>query len=640
MGAVASMFMEADRVFDRTAARCLAPRKPLKVSEWSDTHRRLSQKGSAEPGQWRTSRNPPLREPMDALSARSPVREVVLKWPIQFGKTEVALNFIGYSMDHDPGPIMVALPGDVPMQKWISQKLHPMIEETPAVRAALASVSSRDASNTRTFKDFEGGQLYIEHAGSPARLKSTTVKKLIVDELDEFAVNLSSGDDPVDLLDGRTSSFPATKKQLYISTPGLSGVSRIDAKFERSDQRYYHVPCPHCGHEQPLVKDGLTWTSGYRQVWYVCRDCGAVIDEHHKTDMIANGRWIPKNPESRIRGYHINALYYPLGLGPRWIDLAEMWRDAQNDPAKLKTFINDRLAETWEDPSMRALRNNAIADRAEPYALRTAPAGVLLVTAGVDTQDNRLAVHITGWGRGMTSWTLDYVELMGDPAGREVWAALTDLINTPIEHESGALIRVDATAIDAGGHRTDFVYDYVRSPKIRRPMAIFGAVPNNAPVLSKGKLLDQTRTGRSDRRGIKIYHVGTVAVKHRLYSILSADADKSQENRKAHFSADLPPEYFAGLISESYNPSKNRFEKRRGARNEPLDTWVYSYAAAHHPEVRAHRKSRSDWDQLQARLGQTKQQQSNTTAPVDKPAAQSGPESASDDGFGSDDWNL
>ncbi len=635
------MFADPSGLYDRTASRCLAPRKPLTVSQWADTHRRLSQKGSAEPGQWRTSRNPPLREPMDALSARSPVREVVLKFPIQFGKTEVALNFIGYSMDHDPGPMMVALPGDVPMQKWISQKLHPMIEESPVVRQALASVASRDASNTRTFKDFEGGQLYIEHAGSPARLKSTTVKKLIVDELDEFAVNLASGDDPVDLLNGRTSSFPATKKELYISTPGLTGVSRIDAKFNKSDQRRYYVPCPHCGHEQHLQWDGLQWSRDLKQVWYVCRDCGSVIDEHHKTEMIERGRWVPENPGARIRGYHINALYYPLGLGPRWIDLAEMWREAQNDHAKLKTFINDRLAETWEDPAMRALKNNAIADRAEPYRLRTAPNGVLLVTAGVDTQDNRLAVHITGWGRGMTAWTLDYVELLGDPAEPEVWCALTDLINTPIEHESGALIRVDATAIDAGGHRTDFVYDYVRARKIRRPMAIFGAKPNNAPVLSKGKLLDHTRSGRSDRRGIKIHHVGTVAVKHRLYSLLSSDADKAPEARKVHFSADLPPEYFVGLISESYNPSKNRFELRRGVRNEPLDTWVYAYAAAHHPEIRAHRKSRSDWDRLRERLGRVEPQRPE--APKDdKPAVQTADASPADDGsgFGSDEWNL
>lgn len=584
------------------ASRALAPRKPLTVSQWADLHRRLSSKGSAEPGRWRTDRNPPLREPMDVMSARSHVKEAVLMFPIQFGKTEVEANVLGYIMDHSPGPVMVCLPGEVSMQKWVNQKLNPMIDETPAVKNALVSVASRDASNTRTFKDFAGGQLYLEHAGSPARLKSTTVRYLLVDELDEFAGNLTTGDDPLDMLEGRTSAYPATYKRLYISTPGLLGVSRTHAKYLKSDQRRYHVPCPHCGHEQPLEWSGLHWSTGGREVWYVCRDCGAMIDEHHKTGMIAAGRWVPENPESRTRGYHINCLYYQLGLGPRWADLVEMWLSAQNDPAKLKTFVNDRLAEPWEDPAMRAVKHNLIADRAEPYALRTAPAGVLAITAGVDTQDNRLAVHITGWGRGMAAWTLDYVELPGDPAEDSVWTALVDLLNRPIEHASGGLLRVEATAIDAGGHRTEAVKAFVRSRLIRRPLAIFGAVPNNAPVLSKPKAQDVNWRGQNDKRGVMIQHVGTVAIKHLLFSRLSTDADKQPAARLVHFSDELPPEYFAGLVSETYNPAKNRFDKKRGARNEPLDTWGYSYAAAHHPELRLHRRTKAEWDAIEARI--------------------------------------
>ena len=57
----------------------------------------------------------------------------------------------------------------------------------------------------------------------------------------------------------------------------------------------------------------------------------------------------------------------------------------QNEPARLNTFVNDRLAEPWEDAAMRAVKHNAIADRAESYPLRTAPHGVLAITAGIDT---------------------------------------------------------------------------------------------------------------------------------------------------------------------------------------------------------------------------------------------------------------
>lgn len=587
----------------RAMQRSIAPRKAMTVSEWADKERRLSSKGSALAGQWRTSRNPPLREPMDCMSARSAVREVVLMFPIQFGKTEVAVNALGYCMDHDPCPVMVCLPGEVSMNKWVAQKLAPAIDESPAMKRALTSVASRDSANTRTFKDFAGGQLYVEHAGSPSRLKSTTVRKLLVDEVDEFANNLTGGDDPLEMLNGRTSAFPSTYQRLYISTPQIKGISRIEYLYEKSDKRRYHVPCPHCGHMQPLVWGGLHWSPDGAQAWYVCRDCGAHIEEHHKTAMIAAGQWVAENPGAKVRGYHINCLYYQPGLGPRWADLVEMWREAQDDPARLKTFVNDRLAEPWEDASMRAVKHNAIADRAEPYRLRTAPAGVLAITAGVDTQDNRLAVQLVGWGVGMAFWVLDYVELPGDPADDAVWVALTELLNTPIEHELGGHLRIDAYAHDIGGHRGEAVKSYVRQRLVRRPMAVYGAVPNSAPVLNKGKLQDVNWRGKVDKRGVMIYQVGTVAAKHWLFSRLSTDAEKPAEQRLSHFSEDLDASYFTGLVSETFNPARNRFEKRRGARNEPLDTWVYAFAAAHHPELRLHRHTRADWDRLaQTRL--------------------------------------
>lgn len=587
-------------------ARNVAPRKPTTVSHWADENRMLSSKGSSMPGRWVTGRNPPLREPMDAMSTRSQVQNVVLKFPIQFGKTEVAINALGYAMTEDPSPIMVALPGEVSMNKWVAQKLNPMIEECEVVQQALTSVASRDSSNTRTFKDFAGGQLYLEHAGSPSRLKSTTVKILLVDEADEFAANLSSGDDPVDMLQGRTSAFPSTYKRLFISTPQIKGISRIDALFEDSDQRHYHVPCPHCEHMQPLLWAGLKWSPDASQAWYVCGECGTMIEEHHKTAMIAAGRWVAHNPDHKAnsinRGYTINCLYYAFGLGPRWHELAGMWLAAQNDPAKLKTFVNDRLAESWEDESTRKVRHNAIADRAEPYALRIAPAGVLAITAGVDTQDNRLAVQIVGWGVGLQFWVLDYIELMGDPAEEAVWTALTELLNRPIQHASGAALTIDAYAHDMGGHRTEDVKNYVRQRRVRRPMAIHGAVANAAPVLGKGKLMDVTWRGRSDKCGVTVYQVGTVNAKHWLYARLSTDADKEPEQRLTHFSSELEREYFTGLVSETYDPRKNRFEKRRGARNEPLDTWVYAFAAAHHPELRLHRYTKADWERLRSRL--------------------------------------
>ncbi|WP_298580554.1 phage terminase large subunit family protein [uncultured Luteimonas sp.] len=575
----------------------------MRVSEWAEAKRVLSTKGSQNAVEWRNDTNPLQVEIMDCFSARSPVRDVVARLPIQFGKSEIETNILGYTMCENPMPIIVALPAEVSMNKWIDQKLNPLIEETPAIQAVLTSMSSREASNRRTFKDFHGGQLYVEHAGNPVRLKSTSAGMVLADEFSSFASLLKSGDDPAEMLDGRTSAFPSKYKRLKVGTPEIAGRCRITELYDKSDQRRYHVPCPDCGHEQPLEWSGLQWTPDGMHAWYVCRECGVVIEEHQKTAMIARGRWVAENPGARIRGYHANALYYPIGLGPRWVELVATWRDAQGDPAKLKTFINDRLAEPWEDPSMRAVKFNIIADRAEPLPLRPVPNWVLAVTAGIDTQDNRLPVQIVGWGRGMTCWPIDYVELPGDPNEDEVWTALTALLNAPIERADGAVLRVDAALQDMLGHRTEAVKAYVRQKRVRRLVAGFGATANNAPSLGKARLHDINYRGLVDKRGVHAYPVGTVAIKHHLFAMLSTDADKEAADRKVRFSDELSRDYFGGLVSETYDPRKNRFEKIRGTpRNEPLDTWVYAYAAALHPELRLHRWTRANWDVREAQV--------------------------------------
>lgn len=584
-------------------SRAVAPRKPMRVSEWAAANRILSEKASSEPGPWRNSRNPLLVEPMDCFSARSPVREVVCRFPVQFGKSELECNVAGYTMCEIGGPIMVCLPGQVSLDKWIDQKLNPLLEETPAVRRVLSSTASRDAANRRTFKEFEGGQLYLEHAGNPVRLKSTSVRTLIVDEFSSFATACRTGDDPEQLVDGRNTAYPSTYKRLKVGTPEIKGICRIDTLYARSDQRRWYIRCPDCRHEQPLEWSGLQWSPDASHCWYACRECGVVIEEHQKDALIDGGRWVPENPGAPIRGYAANALYHKMGRGPRWLDLVREWIAAQNDHAKLKTFINDRLAEAWEDPAMRAVKHNLIADRVEPLPLRPVPSWVLAVTAGIDTQDNRLPVQIIGWGRGLRAWPIDYVELPGDPAEDEVWLALTELLTRPIEHASGGFLRVEASLQDGAGHRTEAVKAFARRRLLRRHLVGFGAKANNAPVISKGTMVDVNWRGQYDKRGIKIHHVGTVGIKHLLYSRLSADADKAPEDRLIRFSDELEPAYFGGLVSETYNPAKNRFEQRRGGpRNEPLDTWVYAYAATHHPELRLHRATKADWDAREARL--------------------------------------
>ena len=618
------MLAAAPRIASAIAA-AIAPRKALSVSQWADAERYTTSKEGPIEGRWVTDRNPPLREIMDCMSRDSGVHEVCAKLPIQFGKTAVELNALGYTMSHDPCPVIVFLPDDLTKDAWILQKLNPMVENTPAVQRALTTQNSRDSANQRAFKDFAGGQLFVEHGKTATRMALRTAKRILVDEIDKLQSVISTGEDPLELIRGRVSAYPSSYQIAYVGSPGIRGVSRMDTIYEESDQREYHVPCPHCGEFQSLIwrhdsGSGLQWIPGGKECWYACRINGCVIEEAHKTQMIALGHWVPKYPGRRIRGYHLNCLYYPFGLGPRWLELVRLWLDAQGDPAKLQVFVQERLAQAWEDPALRKVKHNLIADRAEPYKLRTAPRGVLEITAGVDVQGNRLVYQIVGWGRGNRSWTLDYDEIFGAPNEDDgkgnlapVWTMLTDRLNRAIEHELGAQIRVGATAIDMR-HCGEDVKAYVRRSLIRRPMAIYGAKANNAPPLGRPKLMDCNWRGQNDKRGIKAYQVGTVEIKHQLYRNLAIDGDakvvdgqqveKTADDRIVHFSDELGREFFAGVVSEVFDPKANRFIKRKGGvRNEPLDTWVYARAAAMHPELRLHRRTNAEWEAAAARLG-------------------------------------
>lgn len=581
------------------------PKQFLTVSEWSDANRMLSGVGSSEIGNWRTSRTPYLREPMDQLSEHSKAQMVVFMKPTQIGGTEVGSNWLGYIIDHAKGPTAVAMPTEKSMKDWTAQKFDPMAESTPAVGAALSKRNNNSSDNNSQFKKFTGGILYFKTAGSTAELKSTSLRYILADEVDEWVRETPQGD-PFGLITARQDNFHDRK--VYVpSTPTMKDASRIEELYEGGDMRQYHVPCPHCGELQVLKWVNLKWsknpaTGQLGDVYYACSVNGCVIEEWQKATMLpelghgGQARWIAQKPDADYPSYHLNALYTPIGLGRGWRELAMQWIEAQGDPAKLMRFVNTRLGETYRNSSSD-IKANALEARAEPYALRTVPQGCLVITVGVDTQDNRLELQATGHGKGDRTWTLDYHVLHGNPAGEELWQALADYINgIKFQNQHGKQLIAEATAIDTGGHHTHSVYAFVRSNKVRRPMACKGASTPGRIILGKPSMQDVNWRGQSIKKGVMLYMIGADTAKHLLYNRLNGDHDKPSDERKVHFSNQLEQAYYDGLVSETFNPRKNRWEIKKGKRNEPLDTWCLSVAASHHPELYLHKWKAADWE--------------------------------------------
>lgn len=605
----------------RAARRAIRPKEPLTVSEWSDANRIISGEGGSERGRWKTSRTPYLREIMDCLSEDSPVKKVVFAKSSQVGGTEVGSNWLGYIMTHAKGPVAIVMPTDKSLSDWMAQKFDPMAKDTPAVSEVLASRSNRAGDNAAQRKRFTGGIFYAKTAGSTADLKSTSLRYAIADEVDEYDWTTTQGD-PLGLLEVRQTAFHDRK--LYVpSTPTMKDASRIEEQYQLGDQRRYYVPCPHCGELQVLKWPNLRWTrQGARvsSVFYACEHNGCLIEEHHKTAMLAAGRWIAHNPDGLWRSYHINALYSPIGLGLSWPELALEWIEAQDDRAKLMRFINTRLGETFADTS-HDLKPAILAARAEPYELRTIPTGALCLTAGVDVQDDRLEIQVVGWGQNDRCWTIDYHVLHGNPADEKLWLALADYLNADFSNSRGKRMKIEASAIDTGGHHTHAVYAFVRAGLVRRPIAIKGASSYGRSILGKPSWPDVNWRGQTIKKGVALYTVGADTAKHLLYNRLNGDADKDPGERKVHFSQHLPPEWFDGLVAETFNPRKNRWEVKKGRRNEPLDTWVYACAASHHPELYLHKRRAAEWEALRRMLEPDTVEPKASALPSPTPAA-------------------
>ncbi|MDR2805834.1 MAG: phage terminase large subunit family protein [Dysgonamonadaceae bacterium] len=564
----------------------LRPVSRITVSEWADKYRYLSPISSAEPGKYRTDRTPYMRKIMDCLSYTESYKRIVFMKSAQTGGSEAAINFIGYVIHINPAPIMMVQPNEDMYRKVSKGRIDPLIEMCPELKNRVSEKKSRDSSNTVNQKNFSGGVLYLTGANSAAGLRSVPVRFLILDEVDSYSSNLNNEGSPIELAIARTETF-SNKKIFIISTPTIAGMSAIESEFAETDQHYYHVPCPHCGEKQRLIWEQLQWEDGRPEtVRYYCIHCGTGIEEIHKEEMLTQGEWRPEKPELSnpdVIGFHINALYSPVGLGSSWKELAGLFLKVQKNQDKLRTFINTKLGETWveqgEAPPYKNLYN-----RRENYSLNVIPDDVCFLTCGVDTQDNRLELEIVGWCADKRSYSIDYRVFEGDPAKAEVWNKLSGVVNECWQRSDGEEFYIRMMAIDSGGHKTSHVYDFCKRFSPNRVRAIKGMDNLNMPF-SSPKQTNITKSGKKiGKKGV--WGVGVSFLKSELYSYLRLEKD-SEGNPPpgyCHF-PEYPEHYFRGLTAEEL-VSKivkgyTRYEwKKVYERNEPLDCRIYARAAA------------------------------------------------------------
>jgi phage terminase large subunit GpA-like protein len=583
------------------------------VSEWADAHRRLPKKAAAEPGPWRTDRTPYLREIMDCLSTTSEVEEVVFMKASQVGGSETILNALGYIIDHAPGPAILVQPTVDLAKRFSRQRLDPLITDTPRLAKKVAEARRRDSGNTMLSKEFPGGQLIVTGANSAVGLRSMPALYAFLDEIDGYPGDVDEEGSPIELVEARQRTF-ARRKRIKVSTPTIESRSAIEAAYQGSDQRRFYVPCPHCGEMQPLVFARLVWTDLLlppEQAVYKCRACEQPIQNHQKTQMLAAGAWRPERPEhvsAKIRGYHLNALYAPVGW-MSWGEIAVMFVRGHRNPEKHRVFVNTVLGESWNASGGEAPAWEVIQRRRETYAIGSVPAGVLLLTAGCDVQKDRIVYEVVGWGRGKRSWSIDYGELPGDTADLErgPWGQVDALLARSYAHAGGVEMPIRMLAIDSG-YNTQHVYDWARRYPMNRVIAVKGRDDGGA-LLGSPSPVEVSDRGRKLKRGYRVWPVCGSIAKSELYGWLRLEIlpERGEPAGYCHF-PEYADEYFRQLTAEQLVAHKTAkgfvrltWELIPGRQNHVLDARVYARAAA--ALAGLDRFNESDWKARERMLG-------------------------------------
>ena len=574
------LYYEGWDAIERAWREGLTPDPLLTVSEWADKHRVLSSKAASEPGRWRTSRTPYLREIMDCLSPMSPIERVVFMKGAQVGGTELGLNWVGYVIHHAPGPMMAVWPTVEMAKRASKQRIDALIEESPAIQERIAPARSRDSGNTILAKEFHGGVLVMTGANSAVGLRSMPVRYLFLDEVDGYPLDVEGEGDAITLAEARTRTF-SRRKILIVSTPTIAGVSSVEREFEASDQRRFFVPCPHCQHRQWLRFDQLRWERGQPETAaYICEACEEPIAEHHKTWMLDNGQWQACAPENagRTAGFHLSSLYSPVGWRS-WVEIARAWESAAMSDSRsasaIKTFKNTELGETWVEEG-EAPDWQRLLERREDYRIGTVPAGGLLLTAGADVQKDRIEVSVWAFGRGKAAWLVEHRILMGDTARAEVWSALAKLMGETWTHSSGCQLSLARLALDTG-YATQEAYAFVRSVRDARLMPIKG-IAGGAALIGTPTAVDATASGKKLRRGIKVFPVAGGIAKLEFYNNLRKTAEVVEDG--------ITPIYPAGFVHLPTVPGRAGGHRRACEREAGVQAAGVLRQARHLPAVR------------------------------------------------------
>ena len=586
---------------DRTVRRAFSSYKPpedITVSEWATKYRVLSRENAAEAGPWRNNRTPYLVEVMDSFTDPM-IKKITLVSSSQVGKSELLINVLGYIIHQDPASTLFVQPTVDDAKKFSRLRIAPMIRDSEPLRERVADVKSRDSGNTMLQKKFPGGMLTMVGSNSPSGLASTPCKYVLGDERDRWALSAGTEGDPWKLAEARTTTF-YNAKMVDVSTPTIKGASAIEKTYNAGTRERWCHQCPDCKEwvelcfddfkfQYEMVKQDRKKDFFITDTGWCCPRCGVLHTEEQMRT--APAKWVAQNPDAVKNGHRSFKLSAFASPWVPWESIAYKFLSSKDDPAALQTFYNTVLGEWWEDRGGTIDNEDAMARREDygtcedgsPVEL---PEGVLVLTCGVDCQNDRLEYEVVGHGFYGETWGIKKGVCLGDPNTETPWQRLDDVIDHTYKFKDGKGLKLSMTFVDSGGLRTQDVYAQCRARLGKRVFAIKGQGGDGVPFTRPPTKIKQVVNGKTIGQ-LWLYSLGVDAGKADVMNNIRV---QEAGPKYCHFPLDetrgYDSRYFEGLLSEKLvqktvnGRTKWAWEKiAEHIRNEPLDCRVYALAA-------------------------------------------------------------
>jgi phage terminase large subunit GpA-like protein len=595
---------------------------PMSLSRWAGEHFRLSAESSHQQGQW--TAYPFQRGWMDAFS-HDGIEEVTVRKAKRVGYTKTLLAFIAYNAAHRRRKQALWQPTDDDRDSFVKSEVDPMLRDVTALKPVLLG----GKEDTLKLKQFMGSVLHTLGGKAARAYRRITVAVAMLDEADGFDQKVEKSADPITLARGRLEGAPFPKL-IAGSTPRVKNLSHIEYREDNADALLrYQIACPHCQAEHPLIWGGKDVGHGFKwdgadpsTVRHVCPHCHGAISQGQYLALWEQGVWVSQcgawrygadgqwrdlagdvTQPPRHVAFHIWTAYSPQRA---WTDIVREFIEASvkakaGETAPLEGFVNETLGELWEEKVERA-DEHALARRAEDYRRFTVPMGGLVLVTGIDVQDDRFEAVTWAIGRGEEMWCVDYSVIYANPADEREWSDKLDpYLETLFQHASGQALKIEAAAIDTGGHFTHQAYNYCRLRERRKVFAVRGDPMPSKMVKGKATIQDVNWRGKVLKRGVRLWYVGTDTAKDLIYGRLMVTQPGAGY---VHFSRDLPATFYPGLTAESRVPVRTargidyRWVNAKRSRNEPLDCTVYAIFCTH--ALGLHTRTSREWDRLEA----------------------------------------